>query len=213
MARELTKDDLPILGIDTEKESMLTYADDFDFAHLPWASPYSPRELAETLVEASGTYGVIIVDSLSHFWRAEGGTLDIANGKYTGWKDARPAQEELVEAITGCATHVIVTVRSKIGYVQEEENGKYTVRKIGMAAQQDDNLEFEMNVAVDLSIDHTATISKTRTTVLPVGRAFRAGHAAELAAIYKEWLAGGEPPATKDQVSEIIGVPQCHRKR
>src|SRR5262245_54698097 len=45
-----------ILGIDTEKESMLTYADQFTdadgapiFMHLPWAAPFDPRELVDTL--------------------------------------------------------------------------------------------------------------------------------------------------------------------
>ena len=58
-----------ILGVDTERESMLTYADDFDFTHLPWRPPYHPGELADVLLEASDTYSVVIVDSLSHFWR------------------------------------------------------------------------------------------------------------------------------------------------
>jgi hypothetical protein len=33
--------------IDTEKESALTYADDFTFDHLPWDPPFEPRELAQ----------------------------------------------------------------------------------------------------------------------------------------------------------------------
>lgn len=197
----------PILGIDTEKESMATYADDFVFEHLRWLPPYNPRELAETINDAADNYAVIDVDSLSHFWRAEGGTLDIAGGKFTGWKDARPAQEELIEALLSVPAHVIVAVRSKVEYTQEQEaNGRHVVKKLGMASVQDDTLEYEMNIAVDLAMDHTATVSKTRTTVLPVGRAFRAGHVVELAEIYREWLAGGEPPATVEQITELVGI-------
>ncbi len=197
----------PILGIDTEKESMATYADDFDFEHLRWMPPYDPRELTETIIEAGPKYGVIICDSLSHFWRAEGGTLDIAGGKFTGWKDARPVQEGLVEAIVSSPAHVILCVRAKVEYAQEQEaNGKHVVRKLGMASVQDDTLEYEVNIAVDLAMDHTATISKTRTTVLPVGRAFRAGHANELATIYGEWLAGGEALIDKDQAAQIAAA-------
>jgi hypothetical protein len=192
-----------ILGIDTEQQSMLTYADDFTFEHLAWEPPFHPRELTQLIAEAGSTYAVILVDSLSHFWRGEGGTLDIASGKFTGWKEARPAQESLVDGIIRSGAHVIVTARSKVEYAQELENGKHVVKKLGMSAQQDDNLEFEMNVAAELSMDHTATISKSRTTVLPVGRAFGINRTAEMARIYLEWLKGGEPPASKEDLDSL----------
>jgi hypothetical protein len=200
---EVLAERTPILGVDTEKESMLTYADDFDFTHLPWQPPYDPRELADLLGDAGDTYGVILIDSLSHFWRKEGGVLDIAAGKFTGWKEARPVQEALIEAILNCRAHVVLGVRSKVEHTQEVENGRNVVKKLGMAAQQDDDLEFEMNVAVELSMDHTATISKSRTTVLPVSRAFKAGQVAELAAVYRDWLKSGEPPASKAAVDDL----------
>lgn len=192
-----------ILGVDTENQSMLTYADDFTFEHLIWQPPFSPRELTQLIAEAADTYAVILVDSLSHFWRGEGGTLDIASGKFTGWKEARPAQESLVDGIIRSSAHIIVTARSKVEYAQEVENGKHVVKKLGMAAQQDDNLEFEMNVAAELSMDHTATISKSRTTVLPVGRAFGINRTAEMARIYLDWLKGGEPLAGKPDLDAL----------
>lgn len=194
----------PILGIDTEKESMLTYADDFDFTHLPWQPPFNALELAEVIGEAGKSYAVIQLDSMSHFWRKEGGVLDVAGGKFTGWKEARPIQEALVESILNCGAHVVLCVRSKVEHTQEtDERGKHTVRKLGMAAQQDDDLEFEMNVAVEMSMDHTATISKSRTTVLPIGRTFHNGQITEMARIYGEWLKGGEAPAAKDIVADL----------
>ena len=197
----------PILGIDTEKESMATYADDFEFEHLRWMPPYDPRELAGTITEAAGKFGVVIVDSLSHFWRAEGGTLDIANGKFTGWNQARPVQEALVEAIVSAPAHMLLAVRAKIEYAQEQEaNGKHVVRKLGMASVQDDTLEYEVNVAVDIAMDHTCTISKTRCTTLPVGRAFRAGQAHELGVMYREWLAAGEKVLTKEQIDGLVAL-------
>jgi hypothetical protein len=192
-----------ILGIDTERESMLTYADDFDFDHLPWRAPYDVRELNVVLGEAGGSYAVVIVDSASHFWRKEGGVLDIANGKFTGWKEARPIQEQLVEAILDCGAHVILGVRSKVAHTQEEEKGRQVVKKLGMAPQQDDDLEFEMNVAIELAMDHTATISKSRTTALPVGRTFATNRTAEMARIYREWLKAGDAPAPAEVVDAI----------
>jgi hypothetical protein len=94
-------DDGRILVIDTEKESALTYADDFDFNPPPVAAavrPPRPRCHAPC-TEAGRTYSVVMVDSPPTSGAATGGTLDIAGGKFTGWKDARPAQEDLVDAI------------------------------------------------------------------------------------------------------------------
>lgn len=207
----------PILGIDTEKESMLTYADDFTFTHLPWQPPYHPAELAETITDAGKQYGVILIDSLSHFWRGTGGTLDISSGRFTGWKEARAVQETMVEAILTCPAHVVLAVRAKVEFTQEQEaNGKQVVRKLGMAAQQDDTLEYELNVAVDLAMDHTATISKSRTTALPVGRTFKGSQMEDLAIIYRGWLAAGEPPAKKADVealrARVAALPERLRK-
>lgn len=79
-----------VLVIDTERESALTYADDFAFDHLPWHAPFDPRELGRVIAEAGDSYAVVMVDSLSHFWRAEGGTLDIAGGSSPGGRTPAP---------------------------------------------------------------------------------------------------------------------------
>lgn len=193
-----------ILVIDTEKESALTYADNFSFVHLPWLPPFEPRELARTMAEAGHEYAVVIVDSTSHFWRKEGGTLDIAGGKFTGWKDARPAQEDLVQALLDCHAHVILCTRSKMEHVQEEINGRHVVRKVGMAPQQDDDLEYELNISIEMDMDHRATVAKSRADAVQVGRSFTAGHEVELAALYADWLKGGEPPAPQPVVDDLV---------
>lgn len=193
-----------VLVIDTEKESALTYADDFTFDHLPWDPPFNPRDLATTIGEAGESYQVVIVDSASHFWRGDGGTLDIAGGKFTGWKDARPAQIDLVEAILRCQAHIIICSRSKVEHVQEVENGRHVVKKLGMAVIQDDDLEYELNVALELDMDHSMTVSKSRTVAVPVGRSFKAGHAEDFANVYLEWLKGGEPAAEPSVIEGLV---------
>lgn len=196
-----------VLVVDTERESALTFADDFTFKHLPWHEPFDPRELAQTLVEAGGEYDVIVVDSFSHFWTGAGGTLDIADGKFGGWKTARPAQTDVVNGILSCAAHVIICTRAKIEYAQEEvqENGrrKQVVRKLGLAPQQDGTLEYELNLAAELDMEHRLTVSKSRSTAVPVGRVFPPGHAADLAKVYGQWLGSGEPFAPLDVQAEI----------
>lgn len=193
-----------VLVIDTEEESALTYADDFTFDHLPWLPPFHPAELGRTLIEAGERYSVVVADSLSHFWRAEGGTLDIANGKFTGWKDARPAHNDMVAGLLRCRAHFIGCARSKIEYTQEIENGRHVVRKLGMAVIQDDDLEYEVNVAADLDMSHTITISKSRTVAVPVGGSYGPGNAESFAIAYRDWLKGGEPLADRDVVAALL---------
>lgn len=210
-------DDGSIVVIDTEKESALTYADDFDFKHIPWRPPYDVAELAETIADAGRTFSVVMVDSMSHFWRKAGGTLDVAGGKFGGWKKARPLQEDLVDAILACDAHVILCARSKQAHVQEEdERGRQVVKKLGMAAQQDDDLEYEMNIGCEIDMEHTIAVSKSRCDAVPVGRQFTAGHAGELAELYRDWLKVGEPPASQaavDALTARIGVlPDAARK-
>lgn len=209
-------DDPKILVIDTEKESALTYADDFTFTHLRWAPPFEPRELGKALTEAGEKFDVVIVDSLSHFWRGEGGVLDIAGGRYTGWADARPAHGDMVEGILGCAAHVVLCVRAKVAHEQVQEGGKWVVKKLGMQSITDDDLEYEINVAVSMDMDHSMTVSKSRCTEVPVGRSFKAGHAEDFATLYRDWLAGGEPPAPKKVVDDLVerlgALPEGDRK-
>ena len=194
-----------ILLIDTEQESALTYADDFDFTHLPWRPPFDPRDLAATLTDAGGQFAVVIVDSLSHFWRAEGGVLDIAGGKFSNWKDARPVHETMVQAILDCKAHFIGCARSKVEHVQETDprTGKQVVRKVGMSVIQDDSLEYELNVACELDMDHSFVVSKSRTVAVPVGRVFKAEQVEQFAETYREWLKGGEPPAPGPWVASL----------
>lgn len=193
----------PVLVIDTEKESALTYADEFAFDHLPWRAPFNPRELGTTLIDAGKSYAVVMVDSLAHFWRGDGGVLDIASGKFTGWADARPAQADMVDALLSCDAHFIGCVRSKVAHEQVQEGGRWVVKKLGLQVIQDDDLEYEMNVALELDMDHSITVSKSRTIVVPVGRNFKAGHAEDFAQLYKDWLAGGEPLATKAETDAL----------
>jgi hypothetical protein len=208
MATTLAKrEDRPheVLLIDTEKESALTYADVFTFEHLPWRPPYDPGELSQVLGELGDRYAVVIIDSLSKFWQGLGGTLDIADGKFGGWKAARPVQETLVESILAVPAHVILGVRSKMAYaVEQSANGKQQVQKIGLAPQQDDNLVYEVNIALDIDLEHRITCTKSRTPAVPVGRMYPAGHETKAAEDYADWLAGGIPPAPREVVESIV---------
>lgn len=197
------------LLIDTEKESALTYADKFAFTHLPWKAPFDPRDLTMTLLDPNleDSYEVVIVDSFTHFWTGQGGTLDTADGRYTGWKDARPMQADVVDAILECPAHVIVCVREKMDHEQtQDNNGKWEVKKLGLAPVQDPTFEYEVNVSLSIDMTHTLHVSKSRTNDVPVGSQIKPGHAADFAVTYRNWLRAGEPVVSSDDVERLIAT-------
>lgn len=204
IARALCPDEMPLV-IDTEEESALTYADKFAFHHLPWDPPFNPQELAQVVTEVAPNYPCVIIDSASHFWSDDGGTLDVAGGKFTGWKTARPMQRDLIVSVLRAPTNMIVCVRSKMEHAQETDakTGKHVVTKLGMAPVQDSTFEYEVNVSAELDMTHTLSISKTRCDLLD-GREFPAGHSTDMALIYSKWLEGGEPVAAPEDVTGLV---------
>lgn len=204
----------PVLVIDTERAddehyAALTFADVFEeqfgyqFKHMPWHPPYDPREFAEVIGEVTKDYAVVMADSVSHFWAREGGTLDIAGGKFTGWAGARPAQQKFVDAVIAAPSHMILCCRMKVEHAQELEGGKHVVRKLGMAVKQDDDLESEMNVFCQLDMEHRLTLSKSRCPLLPVGAYFQPGDAGKMAKIYGGWLKSGKPQARSAETTAL----------
>lgn len=187
----------PIVVIDTEpgddsQGAAELYADQFDFDTITWDPPYDPRDLTLTITELGRDYpgGVLVIDSASHFWKGSGGTLDIAGGKFGGWRTADPVQNALIDAILRSPMHVICCTRAKQSYEVEEEGGKQTVRKLGLAPIQRDDLEYEFQVVGMIDVDHRLDIGKTRAAPL-AGLSFAANEQERFANIYAEWLQGG----------------------
>lgn len=221
-ARILAGPDGPIGLVDTENRSAAYYAPNpgaavdrlnwwdapYEFGHLPQSPPYDPRRLVD-IIDAAGNElgddGVLVVDSLTHYWNGEGGTLDIVenagqrqNGpanRFAGWKEGTPAQRHLLDAIIHARCHVIVTMRSRMEYVLEQgDGGKQRVRKLGMAPEQRNGVEYEFTVVVDMDLEHRLVVSKSRCSEIADVVA-TAGRSADVAQRFADWLAtGAEPP-------------------
>lgn len=215
---EVLAPDGPVVLVDTEFDSAELYADRFAFQVITWAPPYDPRDLAITVRElATGACsgGVLIIDSASHFWRGPGGTLDIADGRFGGWKTATPAQDDLVEAILRAPCHVIACTRAKQTYqVETADGGKQEVKKLGLAPIQRDDLEYEFTVVAMIDMEHRIDVGKTRCPDL-AGKSYSANHQADLAEAFAEWLQGGEPlarqgdlDAIRDLMRTLPGTPE-----
>ncbi|WP_330366108.1 ATP-binding protein [Phascolarctobacterium faecium] len=164
-----------IAMIDTENGSGELYSDlcEYDAAQLE--PPFSPMKFINAIKEAEAEgYNVLIIDSLSHAWSGQGGILEMVDKKsatsrsgnsFTAWRDVTPEHNKLVDAILQCRMHVIVCMRSKTAYeMQENEKGKKTPVKVGLAPIQRDGMEYEFTIVFDIDREkHYALASKDRT--------------------------------------------------
>jgi hypothetical protein len=199
--------------VDTERGSASLYSDHFDFDVLEMTPPYEPKRLIEALnaAEADG-YDVVIVDSLSHFWEGEGGTLDIADAagerakgnSFAGWKVATPELRHLVDVMLGLDAHLIVTMRSKMEWVLEEDaRGKKVPRKIGLAPVMRQGIDYEFPLVGDLDYEHRLSISKSRSDLL-ADQMYGPGRAQEGAETFARWLDAGEPVASRNDTDALV---------
>jgi hypothetical protein len=186
-----------IAVIDTEHSSAELYAHlgDYDVAVLE--PPFTINKYLDTIhgAEAAG-YSTIIIDSLSHAWAGEGGLLDQQGAlakrgvnSYTAWRDITPMHTQLIEAMLQSPAHIIATMRSKTDYVlQENGKGKMAPIKVGMAPVQREGMDYEFTVVFDMGLDHTASVSKDRTSLFS-GQYFKPDR--DTGGILNAWLTSG----------------------
>lgn len=158
--------------IDTEHGSASLYADMFAFDVAMMNPPYSPSKYRMAIGEASDAgYDVLVIDSITHAWNGTGGVLEIVDeeakrqrgNKFAAWAVGSEEWRELLDTILGCPMHAIVTMRSKMEYVQQENSrGKTEVVKVGMAPEARDGIEYEFTVVGDLDQRHSMVVSKSR---------------------------------------------------
>lgn len=221
----------PIGVVDTENRSAAYYAASpgqkiarvqpfdppYEFFHLAQRPPYDPRQLAKLIDAAEddlGTDGVLCIDSLTHYWTGEGGTLQIVDDKgrgnsFVGWSEGTPAQRMLIDRIIHAPFHVITTMRSKMEYRIDEvqRNGKTTnvPVKIGLAPEQRAGIEYEFTVVADMDLEHTLTVSKTRCDLID-GTVAHAGRSFEVAQTFRDWLGTGVAIVDPDTARALIGM-------
>ena len=207
-----------IAVIDTERESANLYADlcigEQKYLTGQLNVPFTPQKYLEAIkaCEDSGME-VVIIDSLTHAWTAEGGMLDMHEdavkrqrtaNSYTAWADVTPLHRKLVDAILTSPVHVISTVRSDTEYSQEKDaNGKTVVKKIGMKPQFRKGLDYEMTVVFSMDVSHQATITKSRINTFPVNDLLIP--TVETGQKLLEWLNSGDAPKCADCGETVEG--------
>jgi hypothetical protein len=202
-----------IAFIDTERNSAALYADrfDFDVVCLPNAElkmlDFRPAHFVALIHMAEDAgYAVIVIDSLSHAWEGKGGARDMqaaavdrqkTKNEWTAWRDVTPAHNELVDALLGSSAHIIITMRSKMEYAQED--GK--VKKIGLAPIQRPGMEYEFSMVCDIDIAHTLVVSKSRCD--EVSDAVERKPGAQFFGRILDWLKSGAPAKPEAPKTEV----------
>jgi AAA domain len=203
-----------IAVIDTENGSASLYADKFDFDVLELKPPFETEKYIHAIKDAENAgYEVLIIDSLSHAWAAEGGLLEQKekldsynprSNTYTNWAAITKKHEMFKSAILHSDLHVICTMRSKQDYVLElNDKGKMVPKKIGMAPVQRDGLEYEFTTVFDIAMNHEAIASKDRTDlfsdkIFPITE--------DIGKQIKNWLSSNSvSPTNKEELVRILG--------
>lgn len=154
--------------IDSENDSASLYAHLGSFNTLRLDPPYTPQRYIEAIkiCEKAGTE-VIIIDSITHLWKGEGGILEYQNslgGKYQDWAKATPIYQKWLNTILQSTSHVITTNRKKQGYNMITEGNKTKVEKAGLEDEIRNGYEYEMTIALEIvNENHLAKASKDRT--------------------------------------------------
>lgn len=201
--------------IDTEHGSASKYVGvsglEFDVCEV--TEDYDPDKLVELLSEAGKSYDCLVIDSMTHWWNGAGGFLELVDAEvkkqkarggkgdsFAAWKDIDPKYKRLVHAILSCPAHVIVTMRAKQSYEKEQDDrGKTTIKKMGLAPEMRDGFAYEMDIEGMLDMEHNLVIGKTRCDAIDGKYFHKPGK--ELAELLKTWLSVGAPaPAPKEPV-------------
>lgn len=162
--------------IDTERMSASLYADTFEFDTLQMHS-FAPLDLQRALAAAGAAgYDVVVVDSLSHFWMGTDGMLEqvdnaakrsYGGNSFGGWKEARPMERQMIDAILAYPGHVILTMRTKTEWVLEENaKGKKTPTRVGTKPEQREGIEYEVGIVGEMDLEHNLVITKSRAVAL-----------------------------------------------
>lgn len=204
-----------IAYIDTERGSASKYVGESPDG-IPWEfdvvelTTFSPEEYTKAILAAGRMgYQVLVIDSLSHAWEGVGGALEIkqkVGESWSAWRHVTPIHNRMVDAILQAPMHIITTMRSRMEYVQEEdERGKKTVRRIGLSPIQRPGTEYEMDIVADIDWSHILTVSKTRCPAIADAVVEKPGPEFMLPVI--QWLTSGveqqQPVFQQAEVKEI----------
>jgi AAA domain len=193
--------------IDTERGSARKYSRKFNFDVEEFSDNYNPERLIAALKEHAPNYDILVVDSFTHFWNAQGGILDLveneakrmqaAGGKYdtyAAWKVGTKIYNKVIQAMMTLPCHLIVTMRAKQQYERKEK----TITKIGVEPEMRDGFDYEFDLAGLLNHEHDFIVQKSRLDPFIVPEQIFNKPGKEFADLALQWLNEGETPAPRE---------------
>lgn len=203
LARTLAGPKGKIAAIDTEQGSLSKYADQFEFDVCPLGDFTAVNFLDALHAAEAANYDVFCVDSLSHFWMGKGGALEFVDAAsmrnrggdgMSGWKEFRPMERAMTDAMITSKCHVICTMRTKTAYEEQvnAKTGKKQRVKIGLAPVQRDGLEYEFDLVGSMTEDNCFVVDKTRCSSY-AGKAMDKPKAKDFD-VFSKWLSGAPLP-------------------
>lgn len=205
IAYGITEDWSKIAVVDTENRSASLYAHLGKYYTIPLAPPFTTDKYIQAieLCEKEGIE-VVILDSITHVWKGEGGLLEYNNslgGKYQDWAKTTPLYQKWLNKILNSSCHIISTMRKKQAYSMVTENGKTKVEKKGMEDEIRDGFDYEMTVAFEVINDnHLAKTSKDRTQMFDGKPEFVL--TSDTGRMIKEWCEAGVD--VRQEVKEAV---------
>ncbi|MGW7329693.1 AAA family ATPase [Streptomyces sp. NPDC054840] len=186
--------------IDTERGAASLYLDDIrtPFDTLPMHN-YNPRNLIKALAAATHAgYPVVMVDSLTHFWKGSEGTLDqvekfakdkFGGNTFAGWKPAGDLQNDMIEALMTYPGHVVGTMRASRKWALER--GRKDPVDMGIQAEQRKGIEYEFGVAAEMNKENQLRFIKSRCPAFRGLEIDQPDGGVDIAKPYLDWLRAG----------------------
>jgi hypothetical protein len=153
---------------------------------------------------------VVVIDSLSHWWMGADGMLEQVDraakrsgggNTFAGWKEMRPHERRMIDAMLAFPGHLIATLRTKTEWVVEEnDRGRKVPKKIGLKAEQREGLEYEFTLVGQLDYENNLVVTKSRCPALSGAVVNKPG--AEFGMTLRDWLNSGE--AEGPSVAELL---------
>ena len=207
MARGLCDKWEEICVIDTENNSASLYADLGAFNVIELEAPYIPQRYVEAINQAVNhpDIKVVIVDSASHEWNGPGGCLEMVDS-FGDWKNVTPKHNDFIGVMTGAPKFIIGCMRSKMEYIitDTEKNGKKSIKveKIGLKAEQRENVPYEFGLTFLLDSKTLAHVDKDRTQLFSDKAPFQINEATGEA--IRKWNDSGKVMTEREKFRQVL---------
>lgn len=190
-----------IFVIDTENERSLFYAElAGGWEHVRFDPPFTPERYAAAFkyCEDNGA-DIIIVDSMSHVWDGEGGTLEAADEKggngLSKFKAPKIAHKRLVNKLTRSKLPVIFCIRAKDAVKQVGGGSDMKIIPLGWQPIAEKNFIFEMTLDLHMTKDGKFDLETSKTVPGALRDAVKAGAVVNeaMGAAIARWAGSGAP--------------------